>query len=130
MYESTEQRAEEIERGSAVSGARLRHFVRTSAGQLAADLDALDDRAWQAKVTTAQGRVVPATEIPWMRTREVAVHAVDLAAGADFARMPADLIAALLVDVVRRRASQGEGPGLAAWLTGRTTDAPDLGPWL
>ena len=31
-----------------------------------------------AEVVTAQGRTVPATEIPWLRAREVYVHVVDL----------------------------------------------------
>ena len=41
-----------------------------------------------------------------------------------------DLVETLLVDVVRRRASRGEGAALAAWLTGRAAEAPTLAPWL
>jgi maleylpyruvate isomerase len=130
MYASTEQRAQEIAVGASMSGSRLRHLVRTSAERLATDLDNLDDRARKSMVTTAQGRVIAATEIPWLRTREVAIHAVDLSAGADFAQMPADLVEALLVDTVRVRAARGEGPRLAEWLTGRAAGEPELGPWL
>jgi maleylpyruvate isomerase len=60
----------------------------------------------------------------------VAVHAVDLRAGAEFADLAGDLVNALLVDVVRTRASRGEGAALAGWLTGRSERAPDLGAWL
>ena len=61
-----------------------------------------------------------------MRAREVCVHAVDLGAGITFGDLPADFTAALLTDVVRKRAGAGEGPELAAWLTGRAPAAPKL----
>lgn len=130
MYASPEQRNAEIEQGATLPSAELRRLVRESASGLAADLGALPAGAWQAAVITAQGRTVAATEIPWMRTREVAVHAIDLGAGLTFADLPAGLTAALLADVVRKRAAAGEGPALAAWLTGRAPAAPRLGPWL
>jgi maleylpyruvate isomerase len=130
MYSSVEQRAAEIESGSQLEAAHLRSLVAQSAAGLSEDLDALSPDAWLHPVVTAQGRTVPATEIMWMRTREVAVHAVDLGAGASFADFGDDLVSQLLVDVVRRRVSRGEGPDLAAWLTGRAEEPPHLGPWL
>jgi maleylpyruvate isomerase len=130
MYASREQRAAEIEEGSRWDPDVLRSRVRESADALAAALDSLPDGAWRAQVVTAQGRTVPATEIPWMRAREVMVHTVDLGTGVTFADLPAGFTAALLADVVARRAAAGEGPDLAAWLTGRAGRAPDLGPWL
>jgi maleylpyruvate isomerase len=130
MYASPEQRAREIEAGAALPAAELRDLVRRSADGLAAALDDLPEDAWQATVVTAQGRTVPATEIPWMRAREVCVHAVDLGAGITFGGLPADFTAALLADVVRKRAGAGEGPGLAARLTGRAPAAPKLAAWL
>ncbi|GIJ72953.1 maleylpyruvate isomerase family mycothiol-dependent enzyme [Virgisporangium ochraceum] len=130
MYGSREQRAAEIEDGSRWDPDVLRSRVRESAAALAAALDDLSEDAWRAEVVTAQGRTVPATEIPWMRAREVMVHTVDLGTGVTFADLPADFTAALLADVVAKRAAAGEGPGLAAWLTGRAERAPDLGPWL
>ena len=130
MYANPEQRAAEIEAGAALPAERLRRMVRDSAEALAAELDSLPGEAWQREVVTAQGRTVPATEIVWMRTREVAVHAVDLAAGVEFDQLPEELNAALAVDVVRKRCAGGEAPVLAAWLTGRAAEAPRLGPWL
>jgi maleylpyruvate isomerase len=44
--------------------------------------------------------------------------------------LPPAFVADLLADVVRKRAGGGEGPGLAAWLTGRTPQPPQLGAWL
>lgn len=121
MYASSEQRAAEIAEGATWDGARLRVFVATSAERLAADLERLDDQAWRREVVTAQGRTVPATEIPWMRTREVAVHAVDLGAGVTFDELPDDLLEALVDDVAVRRSTVGRDPALRLHSTsGRT----------
>jgi maleylpyruvate isomerase len=130
MYASPDQRAAEIEDGARWDPGALRSSVRKSAGALADALDELSEEAWQAEVITAQGRTVPATEIPWMRAREVFVHALDLGTGLSFADLPDDFTAALLSDVVSRRVAAGEGPDLAAWLTGRAVQPPRLGRWL
>jgi len=130
MYSDAAQRAAEITDGARLPVVRLRELVHTSAAALAADLDALPAKAWRQEVVTAQGRTVPASEIPWLRTREVAVHAVDLDAGVGFRDLPDDLNAALVADAVGRRSANGEAAVLAAWLTGRSSEAPALGPWL
>jgi maleylpyruvate isomerase len=94
-----------------------------TARQLAAAVDALTDEACARRVRTAQGRVVPATEIPWLRAREVCVHAVDLAgsgsASVSFPDLPAGFTAALVEDVTALRSSRGDGPALSL----RATDA-------
>jgi maleylpyruvate isomerase len=130
MYDSPHQRAAEIEDGACWEPTVLRVRVRESAGRLRTALDALSPDAWRAEVVTAQGRRVPAREIPWMRAREVMIHAVDLGTGVTFDDLPVDFTRALLADVVGKRAATGEGPELAAWLTGRASRAPELGPWL
>ena len=130
MYASPEQRDAEIAESAQLPPAELRARVHASAEQLAAALDGLSPDAWQAQVLTAQGRTVPATEIPWMRAREVCVHAVDLDGGVAFADLPPAFTAALVAEVAARRAAGGEGPALAAWLTGRSAEAPVLGRWL
>jgi len=118
MYSSPEQRAADIEAGATRDAAALREWVRSSAAALEEDLDALAEQDWTAQVRTAQGRAVAATEIPWMRAREVMVHAIDLSAVADqgkvsFADLPADFLAALVTDVAGKRGSAPEvGPGL------------------
>jgi len=119
MYASPGQRSADIEQGSNLPAARLRAWVHTSARRLAADLDVLPGPAWAARVVTAQGRTVLAGEIPWLRAREVAVHAVDLDAGVGFADLPADFLAALVSDVTTRRSSVGDGPALALRATDR-----------
>lgn len=130
MYRDGAQRAAEIEAGALLPAAELRALVHDSATALAADLDTLPQAALAHEVTTAQGRTIPASEIPWLRTREVAVHAVDLDAGVSFADLPGDLNTALVTDVAARRCAAGEAAALAAWLTGRASDPPALGPWL
>lgn len=112
MYASSEQRAGEIADCAKWEPQRLRRFVVESARALDDDLAALGYEAWLREVVTAQGRTVPATEIPWMRTREVAVHAVDLDAGVSFRDLPADLCAALVDDVSALRSTRGDGPAL------------------
>jgi maleylpyruvate isomerase len=130
MYDSPRQRAEEIEAGALLSAAELRGLVHESAAGLAADLETLADRDWAREVVTAQGRTVAAREIPWLRAREDAVHAVDLGAGIGFGDLPDELNTALAIDVMNRRALAGEAALITEWLTGRTTQVPTLGPWL
>lgn len=111
MYSSGEARAAEIEQGAALPAGELRALVAESAERLRADLAALPADRWEAKVATAQGRTVPATEIVWMRCREVWVHAVDL--GADFSDVPAAVVDALALDVLSMWERRGEGADIA-----------------
>jgi len=130
MYESAEQRSSEIEAGAELPADELRQLVQQSAEALSSDVDTMPAEAWDEEVVTAQGRTVPAREVLWMRTREVTVHAVDLDVDVTFRDLPDELNAALVADVVRKRCNSGEAADLAAWLTGRADQAPDLGPWL
>lgn len=118
MYVSSEQRNADIEAGSRRSGAGLASWFDDSAARLATAMADLTDEQWAAEVVTAQGRTVPASETPWMRAREVMVHAVDLDAGVAFADLPAGFLVALGDDVVAKRSGAGTGPALEV----RTTD--------
>jgi maleylpyruvate isomerase len=137
MYASAEQRDADIAAGAALPAAELRAWLASSAVALAADLDALPAGAWDAKVITAQGLTRSASEIPWMRDREVYIHAVDLAAGTTFADLPEEFLTALLDDVTARRSAKGGGPALAvaatdtghSWeVTGRGAPVPVSAP--
>ncbi|GAB2680777.1 maleylpyruvate isomerase family mycothiol-dependent enzyme [Thalassiella azotivora] len=136
MYDSPGQRDADIRTGATLPPSRLRAWVRESAKELDAAFDALDaaggpgtgpgggDSPWQAPVRTAQGRTVPATQVPWLRAREVMVHAVDLAVldrtgGPGYADLPVGFLTALVADVATKR-SAGPGPALVLAPDGAT----------
>ncbi|MEU4658922.1 maleylpyruvate isomerase family mycothiol-dependent enzyme [Streptomyces sp. NPDC023723] len=112
MYASAEERAEGIAKGAALPAAELTGWLRGSAAELETATAALGAEQWRAEVVTAQGRTVPATELPWMRAREVCVHAVDLGRGVTFADLPAGFLSALCDDVVAKRAAARTGPAV------------------
>jgi maleylpyruvate isomerase len=143
MYATPDERAAGIERGSRLPARELRAWLLSSAERLNHAMDALDEARWAHSVVTAQGRTVPATELPWMRSREVMVHTVDLAAGTGFADLPAEFLVALQLDIVTKRGEVAQATGsladVTAWLAGRRyvdvvspTGAPlaPLEPWL
>jgi maleylpyruvate isomerase len=99
MYRDGEQRAAEIEASAALPPTTLRRELVETAAHLDAALAGLDEDAWQAQVRSALGRAIPATEIPWLRVREVWLHAIDLATGADLTALPSGLVDVLLDDV-------------------------------
>ena len=120
MYSSNEQRDADIEAGALRSAGELRDWARASAAALDEDFGSLDEEQWARQVRTAQGRTVPATEVPWMRSREVMVHAVDLGGGVSFADLPQDFLRALVDDIVGKRSASGDGPALT--LTAKGVD--------
>jgi maleylpyruvate isomerase len=139
MYPSPTARATEIALGSRWDPQRLRAFVEVEQDELTAALQQLDSEHLATEVVTAQGRYVPAAVLPWLRTREVWIHAVDLHHDADFSDFPPALLDELMVDVVRRRRdvraetvrvrpsdrdltpALGE-PETPDWIEGRTAD--------
>lgn len=137
MYSSMDQRNADIDSGAKLSATQLAAWMNGSARNLAVAMDALSTDQWRAEVVTAQGRTVSATEIPWLRAREVCVHAVDLGTGLTFADLPDGFLAALVVDIQAKRGlvgvPDGPLPEVVAYLAGRPhslAGVPDLGPWL
>ncbi|MFJ5958943.1 maleylpyruvate isomerase family mycothiol-dependent enzyme, partial [Paenarthrobacter sp. NPDC092416] len=80
----------------------------------------LPDANWTNEVRTAQGRIVPASETVWMRTREVWVHAVDLDNGATFNDIPASVLERLLGDITSAWKTRGTDAGLLINVTDTT----------
>lgn len=111
MYASLEARKAGIERGAALPTDELMAWARQSSSALEAAMDAATEEHWLRPVVTAQGRTVPATEVPWMRAREVYVHAVDLDVGTAFRDLPTDYLAALCDEIVGKRSGE-HGPTL------------------
>ncbi|WP_043841826.1 maleylpyruvate isomerase family mycothiol-dependent enzyme [Amycolatopsis taiwanensis] len=145
MYSSPAQRAEAIENGAALPPERLLAWFDDSARILAESMAELTGEQWRAEVVTAQGRRVPALETPWMRSREVMVHAVDLATGIRFTDLPEPFLEALGAEIRDKRGEaglpevHGSLPEITAYLAGRpytgvtTSDgapAAPLPPWL
>jgi maleylpyruvate isomerase len=108
MYADRAQRAAEIEESAAKPPATLRGELVSSAETLDAALDALTSEQWQAQVRSALGRAIPAAEIPWMRIREMWLHAVDLDGGASVTDLP-DGVVDLLLDDVTTALSRKDG---------------------
>jgi maleylpyruvate isomerase len=121
MYASPEQRAEDIEAGALRPPPELRQWVARTADELAAALADLSETQWTQQVRTAQGRLVPASEVPWMRAREVLVHAVDLDPECSFADLPEPFLLALIDDIVARRTTIADHPGLILTVAGGQT---------
>jgi uncharacterized protein (TIGR03083 family) len=122
MYRTPEERAAGIEAGIRLPAPDLGAWLHRSADALEGAMAGLSDEQWREPVVTAQGRTVSASEVPWMRAREVFVHAVDLAAGLAFTDLPAGFLVALCDDAVAKR---GTGPGPALALEAEDTG----GPW-
>jgi maleylpyruvate isomerase len=144
MYQSKEQRTDDINFGALRPGGAVLTDVADSAARLQAAMDGLTATDWDHEVVTAQGRTIAAAQVPWLRLREVTIHHVDL--GASFAAMEPRLVSALLEDVaasirtrlgwppLRVATTEGDtieigSPGVdirgsqtnvLAWLTGRS----------
>jgi maleylpyruvate isomerase len=147
MYESPRARTAGIEAGAKLPADDLLRWLGSSTAGLTNDLAALTPSEWQAQVRTAQGRTIAATQIPWLRAREVFVHVVDLRTGISFHDLPADFLEALKADIAEKRLRAGERlpdvhgslAEVTAYLAGRPygcvslrdgTRAAELGPWL
>lgn len=139
MYPSAQARDEGIATTAELAAPDLRADCLGAAERLAAAVGQLPPAGWASAVRTAQGRTVPASEVPWMRVREVWVHGVDLDAGSSFSDVPADILGALVDDITAMWARRGETPPLRFSAAGRTWgsgpatvsgELPDLAAWL
>ncbi|GGR47709.1 maleylpyruvate isomerase [Nocardioides luteus] len=141
MYTSPEQRNADIETAATRPAEELREWYVRGTRELDEAMDRLTPEQWAHEIITAQLVTRQASDVPWMRAREVYIHAVDLGVGIGFADLPEDFLLAL-VDEIRTkrglsdddlRAVEGPLPEIAAWLAGRPhqlVGAPELGPWL
>jgi maleylpyruvate isomerase len=118
MYPSVEVRNHEIDFGATLSPIALRNLFDHSAVHLNVEWRDLPADNWNHKVKTVQGRVVPAEETVWMRTREVWVHAVDLDNGATFKDIPEPVLARLLTDITGAWHARGTDKGLLITVDG------------
>jgi maleylpyruvate isomerase len=144
-YASREQRDADIEAGARRTAPDIRDDVVETSDRLAQEVRAMPEEAWSARVRNVQGREIPATDIPWIRARELWVHAVDLNVGAAFTDLPGPMVRELLEDVMPTLAAADGCPPLrlvardqdATWTLGDGADptqvsgtAPALVAWL
>lgn len=146
-YPSREQRDRDIDAGAARPPAAIRADVVESSDRLAVAVRGMPQSAWSARVGDSTRHDMPASDIPWLRAREMWVHSVDLDVGASLADAPTPMLMELMGDVVatigaqcppmaliatdadrswkvgadgRRVEVRGSAVALATWILGRS----------
>ncbi len=112
MYTDLETRNRDIETTVSSGPDQIRTYLHEASARLLADLDAMPDPAWAARVRTFHGRDIPASFVVWMRVREVWLHLVDLGSGVLVASWPRDLIDALMDEVTATMSARDSPPSL------------------
>jgi maleylpyruvate isomerase len=112
MYGDRHPRNRDIEEGAARALAEQERDVRESARRLAEAFGRLSGEAWSIRVRTTT-REVEASHLPWMRAREVWLHALDLGAGATYQDLTPGFATRLLDDLVRDLSDRPGMPALA-----------------
>lgn len=118
MYPEAGQRDRDIETTALLPPARLRADLLAANARLAGATAELPAGAWRARVRSAQGRDIPAADVPWLRVRELWIHLVDLGGRWTFDDLPADLVEALLGDVTSTMDQKPATPAVALVATG------------
>jgi maleylpyruvate isomerase len=127
-YASGEQRDREIETGAGRDPAAIRDDVLASSDRLAVAVRGMPAAAWSVRVGGAQ-HAIPASDVPWMRAREMWIHAVDLDVGASLSDAPGPMLVALLSDAADTMGASPQCPPLSLvagdinrnWAVGRGT---------
>ena len=103
MYRSQEERDSQIESGARRSASQIVTDVSASAERLMVAIEALSDSAlgfFIRRGAAAVGPLSPASDIPWMRQKEVEIHLVDLDLAPTFADTSLEFLRALLTEEV------------------------------
>jgi maleylpyruvate isomerase len=120
MYASNAARDRDIAEGAELDRNALRTLFDVSTVQLDAAWRRLPPEAWSNTVRTPSGREIPVSETVWMRNQELWVHTIDLATGAAFDDVPAEILERLLTNITAGWAARGEDTDLVLAIT-----APD-----
>ena len=149
MYRSQDERDSQIELGARRNASQIVTDVSDSAERLVVAIEALSDSALKSFIrrgAAAVGSLSPASDIPWMRLKELEIHLVDLDLDTTFADTSLEFLTALLTAEVSNFDSRmlgltlitKEGPvfkigdgvqhvagsigDLTAWLLGRSKE--------
>jgi maleylpyruvate isomerase len=156
MYDSDEQRADDIAELRQARASELRERLMAGTTQLADAIEAVPDDRWETKVErTPGGRVMRAGSVPGMRWRELEIHHADL--GLSYSRADwSPAFASHLIDSMAKRLAPdrpleirpldsdhawavGDGSPVAGQVAGQvaghpvavvTGPAADIGWWL
>jgi maleylpyruvate isomerase len=118
MYASAEARDADIEAGAGRSASELESDLETSAERLLALLADVPAEELGRQVPTGRGPTIQISSVPWVRTREVVYHHVDLGAGFTFADVPEPVLRAGLAECPRRLADAAPGATLTLTFAG------------
>ena len=108
----TRARDAEIEAGAGRPVEELRRDLVATAQALEPRIAALSGELASPRVEMRGGLEVAATQLPFLRLREVVVHHVDLASGFTFADVEEELLRDLVEDAVTRLRRTDDAPGL------------------
>jgi maleylpyruvate isomerase len=114
MYSSTEARNADIEHWSKADPKALLGYVTGTRDRLRDAIDATPAAAWGVQVRSASGRTIEAAEVPWMRVREVYIHAVDLGTGVTFQDITEDVRIGVIDEVTVSLSAKPNCPNV--WL--------------
>jgi len=112
MYPSPAHRRDDIEAGARLPPDEVRADALAEADRLKAAISAMPSDAWTAPIRTALGLSVTAAAIPWMRAREVWVHAVDLGADATFEDIDEEVAGALVDEAAAQLIGRSDCPAV------------------
>lgn len=132
-YTSAAQRDHDIEVGAARDPRAIRDDVLASSDRLAVAVRGMPEAAWSARVGGHGPHSVPASDIPWLRAREMWIHSVDLDIGASLTDAPAPMLMELLADAAATIGLSGQCPPMTlvatdmdrTWPVGRGASGVD-----
>ncbi|MGH7920345.1 MAG: maleylpyruvate isomerase family mycothiol-dependent enzyme [Candidatus Dormibacteraceae bacterium] len=110
MYGDRHPRNEDIAAGAGRPLGDQVADLRQACRRLDAALDAMPDAAWSATISAAT-RQISAGYLPWMRAREVWLHALDLDLGATYRDLPPEFARRFLGEVIQDLSGR---PGMPA----------------
>jgi maleylpyruvate isomerase len=117
MYPSRDARAADIEAGSGRPATEQRGDLAAAVARLAGELDAYPPERWDVQVRGGTtGRIMPVSEVPWLRVREVWLHVVDLDVGVPLSAMPEGVAQRLCAENLASYADRDDVPAVAVTL--------------
>jgi len=99
MYDSEAARAAELDRGASLPPRALRTLFRHAAVHLDVEWRDLSDTGWDGTGRGRDGAPLAVRATPWLRAREVWLHAVDLDGGGSVRDFPPELLDRLLTEL-------------------------------